>query len=226
MLSPKLLKTSIFAATATCTTQRGPRLCVHTRLRFRCILPSTNHPYPAYSIVRCKRPATVPHAAGISKVHGIDSKIEMHARLATETGRDMPRSAPSFGTSSVTLSSLRKQIDLLFSQHFVIGQLGLLSRTARSEPCNCPCVRFTVKGDDDPDRLHRSRFSTHHSKHSGGEPRSRAGRSALSLADYRRAADRMRWAEQMHNKGYVSKAQFDREIAVFRKTGLSLGLQD
>jgi hypothetical protein len=49
---------------------------------------------------------------------------------------------------------------------------------------------------------------------------------AKLLADYRRAADRMQWAEQMHKKGYVSKAQFDIERATFRKTAISLGLQD
>jgi hypothetical protein len=49
---------------------------------------------------------------------------------------------------------------------------------------------------------------------------------AQFLADYRQAADRMQWAEQMHKKVYISKAQFDIERASFRKTATSLGLQD
>jgi hypothetical protein len=49
---------------------------------------------------------------------------------------------------------------------------------------------------------------------------------AKLLADYRQAADRMQWAERMHKKGYVSKAQFDFEKATFRKTATSLGLED
>jgi hypothetical protein len=49
---------------------------------------------------------------------------------------------------------------------------------------------------------------------------------ARLLEDYRRAADRMQWAEQMHKKGYVSKAQFDAEKISFQKAAISLGLQD
>ena len=85
MLSPKLLKTSIFAATATCTTQRGPRLCAHTRLQVPLHTPIYK---PSLSgVFDCAMQAAChsTDAAGISKVHGIDSKIEMHARLATET---------------------------------------------------------------------------------------------------------------------------------------------
>ena len=44
------------------------------------------------------------------------------------------------------------------------------------------------------------------------------------LANFRRAADRMHWAERMHQKGYVSKAQFDFEKAAFRKAANSLRL--
>jgi hypothetical protein len=46
------------------------------------------------------------------------------------------------------------------------------------------------------------------------------------LGEYRRAADRMQWAEQMHKKGYVSKERFDIERASFRKAALPLGLED
>ena len=49
---------------------------------------------------------------------------------------------------------------------------------------------------------------------------------ARLLADYRRAADRMQWAERMHQKGYVSKERFDIERASYRKAGLPLGLED
>jgi hypothetical protein len=49
---------------------------------------------------------------------------------------------------------------------------------------------------------------------------------ARLLADYRRTADRLQWAEKMHKKGYVSKAQLDIEKSSFRKTAISLGLQD
>jgi hypothetical protein len=49
---------------------------------------------------------------------------------------------------------------------------------------------------------------------------------AQLLVDYRRAADRMQWAEQMHKKGYVSKARFDAEKISFQRAAISLGLQD
>jgi hypothetical protein len=47
-----------------------------------------------------------------------------------------------------------------------------------------------------------------------------------SLANYRRAADRMQWAERMHKKGYLSHARFDIERASYRKAALPLGLED
>jgi hypothetical protein len=47
-----------------------------------------------------------------------------------------------------------------------------------------------------------------------------------SLAEYRRAADRMQWSEQMYKKGYVSKAQVEAEKLSFKKAEHSLGLQD
>ena len=49
---------------------------------------------------------------------------------------------------------------------------------------------------------------------------------ARLLEDYRRAADRMQWAERMHKKGYASKAVFDAHKDSFHKTAISLGLQD
>ena len=49
---------------------------------------------------------------------------------------------------------------------------------------------------------------------------------ARLLADYRRAADRMQWAERMHKKGYVSRERFDIERASYRKAALPLGLED
>jgi hypothetical protein len=44
------------------------------------------------------------------------------------------------------------------------------------------------------------------------------------LDDYRRAANRAQWAENMHKKGYVSKAQVDAEQATFSRAKFSLGL--
>ena len=51
-------------------------------------------------------------------------------------------------------------------------------------------------------------------------------RLARLLNDYRRAADRMQWAERMYKKGYVSKAVFDYEKLSLRNTGYELGLKD
>lgn len=47
-----------------------------------------------------------------------------------------------------------------------------------------------------------------------------------SLDDYRRAADRIEWAERMYQKGYVSKAALRNEKLSFKKTTHQLGLQD
>jgi type II secretory pathway pseudopilin PulG len=45
---------------------------------------------------------------------------------------------------------------------------------------------------------------------------------ARLMEDYRRAVDRMQWAERMHKKGYVSKAQLDVENASFRRELMSV----
>jgi hypothetical protein len=50
-------------------------------------------------------------------------------------------------------------------------------------------------------------------------------RLARLLADYRRAADRIEWAERMHAKGYVSKAIVESERPNIKKTLFELGFQ-
>jgi hypothetical protein len=51
-------------------------------------------------------------------------------------------------------------------------------------------------------------------------------RLARLLDDYRRAADRMQWAERMYKKGYVSTAAFENEKLSFKRTGDELGRRD
>jgi len=51
-------------------------------------------------------------------------------------------------------------------------------------------------------------------------------RLALLLNDYRRAADRMQWAERMYKKGYVSKAEFAHEELFFKRAADELRRQD
>ena len=48
---------------------------------------------------------------------------------------------------------------------------------------------------------------------------------ARLLADYRRAADRMEWAERMYEKGYLSKAQVETEKVNLKRVLFELGLQ-
>ncbi len=45
------------------------------------------------------------------------------------------------------------------------------------------------------------------------------------LDDYRRASDRMQWAERMYEKGYVSKAQVDSAKVSFKRALFELDLQ-
>jgi hypothetical protein len=49
---------------------------------------------------------------------------------------------------------------------------------------------------------------------------------AQLLADYRRAADRMQWAERMYEKGYVSKTLVEGEKVSFKRALFELGLQN
>jgi hypothetical protein len=51
-------------------------------------------------------------------------------------------------------------------------------------------------------------------------------RFARLLDDYRRAGDRMQWAERMYKKGYVSKTAFEIEKVSLKNTGYELGLHD
>jgi hypothetical protein len=46
----------------------------------------------------------------------------------------------------------------------------------------------------------------------------------LLLRDYRRAADRMEWAERMYEKGYLSKAQIETEKVNLKRALFELGL--
>ena len=45
------------------------------------------------------------------------------------------------------------------------------------------------------------------------------------LDDYRRASDRMQWAERMYEKGYVSKAQVESAKVSFKRALFELDLQ-
>jgi hypothetical protein len=50
-------------------------------------------------------------------------------------------------------------------------------------------------------------------------------RLARLMAGYRRAADRVEWAERMREKGYVSKAVVEAEKRNLKKAVFELGLQ-
>jgi len=51
-------------------------------------------------------------------------------------------------------------------------------------------------------------------------------RLVLLLDDYRRAADRMQWAERMHKKGYLSTAEFANVELSFKRSAEELRRAD